>query len=177
MNLQEALQGEMDRLWADTEVRSPITGNRGRKDRMRAIERAHRGPAGAAAAVGVSRETWRRWGKTGGQSPSAANLRRLQDTYETASRPARLRALKARLRRSAPVVTAVVRWSNSKPYNREPHRTVRLKPIPLDGLVGPWDLGDGPMLAETLEQTVVAAYPDSHAGEIRFEGDAVTVEL
>ena len=174
MNLGQALQGELNRLWADTEIRSPISSNRGRTTRMREIERQHGGPAGAAAAVGVSRQTWRRWSKSGGQAPSKANLSRLQDVYEDSARPGRLRALRARLRRSKPVVTAVVRWSNSKPYNRNPHRTVKLNPVDCSGLVGPWELGDVPLMGETFEEAVMKAY---NAPEIRFEGDAVTVSL
>lgn len=175
MNLGEALEREMGRLWDSTEkIRSAVSSARGRAARITALEKAHGGPAGAARAVGVGPQTWRRWKKTGGQAPSQANLRRLDAAYQDSVRASRQRAFRARLRRSRPVVTAVVRWSNSKPYNRIPHRTVHLNPIDMMALEGPWLLGDKPLLAETFEEAVQGAY---RADEIRFEGDAVAVTL
>lgn len=179
MNLGEALQGELDRLWQTTAIKSPITSNRGRLARMQELERQNGGPAGAAAAVGVSRQTWRRWGK-GAQGPSAANLKRLGDAYERAARPKRLARLRSRLRNASSYVKAEVKWTNSTAkYNAKRHRPVNLDATDLTGLIAPWEADNRGQLAEAFEIAISKEYQEMDGDEptIAFEGDDVTVRL
>lgn len=57
--------------------RSPRTGVDMSPATLRELERAYGGVTKAAAAAGVSRETWRRW-RAGTQTPRPANLERMQ---------------------------------------------------------------------------------------------------
>lgn len=179
MNLGEALKREMDRLWEDTGPRSPITGNRGRLARMRELERRNGGPKGAAAAVGVSRETWRRWTQTGprAQSPSAVNLKRLGSAYDRATRPARLSRLRTRLRTSRPWVEAVINWDSY--YNAEPFRHTQLEAVDVSGLVDPWQADSQTQMTDVFELAVSKAYKvgNGRVPAIRFEENNVTVRL
>lgn len=68
--------------------RSPRTEGRGLPMTIGELERAYGGPKGAAAAAGVSRETWRRWKLPAGQHlaqrPNARSLDRLSQAVHRA---------------------------------------------------------------------------------------------
>lgn len=67
--------------------RSPRTAHGVTPRSLGELERAYGGPKGAAAAAGVSRETWRRW-RLGTQKPKASSV----TAMEAAVRRARLAA-------------------------------------------------------------------------------------
>lgn len=181
MNLGEALQAEMDRKWGTYgEVASPANSTRGRIARMNRLERAHGGPAGAAAAVGVSRGTWVRWGRTSGrvQHPSAKNLGKLEGAYRDALAPARIRAATRGLGITSPTVSATVRWNGY--YNKQAHRSVHLdRAANYAGLVAPWLAGNQAEMAHVFELVASDRFGlrDGDEAHLRFEGDDVTVIL
>lgn len=185
MNVGEAVAARID-AYPSGEPVSPPESDRGRIARMNALEKAHGGPRGAAAAVGVSRETWRRWRLTGKdprtgrprQKPGAASLSKLTGAagklYRSAQRDRIIRGL-ARAR--GVWFKGVIKWDGY--YNPKAHRRVSIADqMDLSSLYGPWSYGDLPMLGEQFEELCAIHYSGEHGGRptaIQIEDDDVTV--
>lgn len=61
-------------------IKSPVSSGRGLAARLGVLERAHGGPAGAAAAIGVTLRTYSKWGRGG--RPARRSLGLVDDAYE-----------------------------------------------------------------------------------------------
>jgi hypothetical protein len=184
MNIGQAIMAELDdRFGHHGEVISPVSSDRGRIARMHALERKHGSPKAAAAALGISRETWRRWGlrksQKGHQAPSAANLRRLADAYRNMLRPSRLRAAARALSPARVKVTGDIRWNGY--YNRESHRSTTLDPLALRSLVDLWERRDTERLGERFQEIASEHYqgsiPEDAWEGIAIEGDDCAFKL
>ncbi len=179
MNIGEATQAHMDARYPSGEPISAATTDRGRIARMNALEKAHGGPRGAASAVGVSRETWRRWRLTGRdprtgkprQKPGAAGLNKLAGAAGQIYRAAQARRAQQGLARARGVrMTGIIRWDGY--LNKIPQRTVRVADqMDLSSLYGPWERGDLLALGEAFE----AAVGLEHSASIQVEGDEAEV--
>lgn len=179
----EALFQQMERQYAQygRDYVAPVTTPRGLQLRVAYLERATRqtnervAERHAAAAAGVSVETWRRW-KRGTQRPGKANTQRLQDVVSSLRRLGAGRRAQADLANVHPVVRGRISWNGY--YNRQAERTVHYDfAFDLRGLVVPW-----------LQQDMaglVQAWNDAHdnalqaTGQsvvpVRYEGDNVSV--
>jgi hypothetical protein len=65
---------------AARQLKRPVTDKQGLQDRLRRLEARLGGPKGAAEAIGVSRDTYRKWDK--GVVPRAVNLDRVEAAHQ-----------------------------------------------------------------------------------------------
>lgn len=77
--VREALAAAVDPLPLPR-IKSPVSSGRGLSARLGALEKAHGGPAGAAAAIGVTLRTYAKWGR--GVRPARRSLGLVDDAYE-----------------------------------------------------------------------------------------------
>jgi hypothetical protein len=178
VNLGEALLHRIDQ-YGGGEPASPVDSDRGRIARMNHLEKAHGGPRGAAAAVGVSRETWRRWRLTGKdprtgrprQKPSSTSLGKLRGAARKlydAARDRRVRGALAHVRNVR--ITGIIEWDGYR--NPIEQRSTTLGDMSLAGLHGPWKARDADSLAETF-QAIIGREMDA---DIQILGDECRVE-
>lgn len=182
MNVGEAVSAYISHRYPIPEPASPISTHRGRIARMNALEAQHGGAKGASQAVGVSRETWRRWRLTGTdprtgkprQQPSAANLGRLA----AAIRPVYERRRDNALRRNLGAVrniriTGIVVWAGYRNKLNGGQRTTTLDgPANLRSCIAPYLTRDLAILGIEFEQAIGIAQ-DNDPQLIQLEGDAV----
>lgn len=157
-------------------IRRPVTHRQGFTARVNALERAHGGRRGAAAAAGVSYNTWRQWFGKGARNPSAASLAKLDRAYALEVRG------KVHSKTTGPslmVVTAVVvadpkktRYTNKK--KRRDFRADQLGRDELEPVTAAYRHGES---AGYIAQVAITAIRQEYGTEFAFEGDDVRVEL
>jgi len=160
---------------------SPVTTDRGRVARMKRIERETGSPKAAAAAVGVSRETWRRWGLTGRnprtgkpyQKPKAANLANLDRLTADLYRRTLLRGLQRTLAAVTQIrITGVIRWNGYLNKLGGGYRTTTLPgPADLRPVILPYAEGGFSQVGDQFEHAIGLA----EGASIHLEGNAVEV--
>jgi hypothetical protein len=184
VNIGEAVAARID-AYRSGEPASPPESDRGRITRMNHLEKAYGGPKGASQAVGVSRETWRRWRLTGKdprtgrprQRPAPASLAKLTGAAGKLYRATQRDRIIKGLQRARHVwFWGVIKWDGY--YNPIEERGVNIAPLmDLSSLYGPWSLGDLPMLGERFEELCSIHYAGetSRPTAIQIEGDTVQV--
>lgn len=177
MNLGQALLAALDRIERpDYEPASPITTDRGRGARMRAVEKDAGGEREAAIAAGVQLRTWRAW-KQAGARLVAASVAKLDRAARRAYRRRGRSAVRRALRRSPmPVASAVVRWNGYITRANDGYRTVKLDQMTgndLSGLATAWADRNTQELAARFE----AAVENEYGVPVEFLGDDVEVRF
>ena len=154
-------------------VSSPDT-MRGRLARMHAVEKAAGSPKAAAAVVGVSPETWRRWKLTGPkqQHPSLPRLSSLVRASNTVYRAMSQRTAERALKHAKIRVCADVRWNGYLDV-KKPYRSTNLDPLDLSAWAAQWVRADFTALAQELWHQMHEHYGVS----VLFEGDRVLVYI
>lgn len=185
-DLTQALDTALRDRYPITGPKRPATHGQGLKARMNQLEKLfegkgqRKGVAGrrAAEASGISLQQWQRW-RRGAQKPGAASLRKLETAYNRLiTLPKYRRTLTKKKVPNRVRVTAEIKWSKSpkKAYNETKQRTTTLESMrpTMVKVIRAW-AGAGPeAAADAFERGAAENYS---AGEIRLEGDNVTVEF
>lgn len=162
---------------ASGEVKSPPESPRGFKARVRALEAAYGTKKAAAAAAGVSKDTWSRWA-TGKQKVSSSSVSKVSGAYTALKRG-------TKVTRKGPItmlhVEAIVaaKGPNTTYYNRtrggyRKFRADRLTTRQLRIISDAFAAGMKPVeVADVAYEEIRKAY----GSPFRFEGDTVFVEV
>lgn len=169
MNLPEALDQALTARYPARTIASPPHTTRGFQARLRAIEKAGKGEKGAAELVGVTVRTWRAW-KTG-RKPSKRSLAALEAAHQSQASAKARRSAERTVKRDGSQwvsvrITADIWWHDEEDYSRG-HRTTRLDPIDLSGVLAAWTINDLPGMATAFN----AAVEDTYGYPVTFHGD------
>jgi transcriptional regulator with XRE-family HTH domain len=165
---------------------SPVESKRGFQARVRALEKAHGSKRAAAAAAGISKDTWSRWA-TGKQMPGPGSLAKVGAAHTALLRAAKVAAkgTPGNIEIYATVACVPVGPASRSKKNRyynggSSNATGAARTFKADKLTGPqrhdvvtaWAAGHSPQyVADLLRDKITDAY----GSKFDFEGHNVSV--
>lgn len=164
---------------------SPVESRRGFQARVRALEKAHGSKRAAAAAAGISKDTWSRWA-TGKQMPGPGSLAKVSSAHTALLRAAKVAAkgTPGNIEIYATVACVSVLPGKRKKSNRYNGGTANspaaARTFKADRLTGPqrhdvvtaWGAGRSPQYVADLLRDKIA---DAYGSRFDFEGTNVSV--